>query len=112
MVANYLAPAFVYAYIWYLVMFFFFLSTFSIYIVEKAASHGQKYFINAYFTMMLLRLFLSIGLAFIFIWKDRGQAIIFASNFIVLYLLFLGFEIYTLLANLRHHSKKDSKSKN
>ena len=53
-----------------------------------------------------VRLLISVVLALVFILTDKPNAKLFAGNFVVLYLLYLGFDIYSLLTNLRSHSKK------
>jgi hypothetical protein len=63
---------------------------------------------NIYLATMVARLFVSIIFATFFILYDQGHVIEFAGNFIVLYLLYLGFEIYGILTNLRHHFKEGS----
>lgn len=64
--------------------------------VKKNKGNIMLYF----FGSMIFRFFLSIILAFIVIYLDRSHSIIFAINFIVLYLLFLGFEIFAIITKL------------
>ena len=50
------------------------------------------------------RLLLSFVLLAYFLFQRIPQTYLFVSNFFVLYLLFTGFEIYGLYANLRRFS--------
>lgn len=59
-----------------------------------------------YFVAMLIRLFASVLVALLFIYFDRENASVFAGNFIVLYFMYLGFEIYALMSNLQSHYKE------
>jgi len=63
-------------------------------------------FLAVYFSAMIGRLFISIIFAAIFILTDRTNVFNFSINFLILYLLFLGFEIYGIMTTLRHHFKK------
>lgn len=99
-------PAWIYRFTWIIVLFFFLLTLGSIALTKMAAKHWEKQFVQIYFGIMTVRLFISVAFALIFIIKDRDHVVVFAINFLVLYLLFLGFEIYSILTNLRTHFKK------
>ncbi len=87
-------------------VFFFLLTLFSLYIIEKLTKKKTDNFLAVYFSAMIGRLFISIIFASIFILTDRAHVFNFSINFLILYLLFLGFEIYGIMTNLRHHFKK------
>lgn len=80
----------------------------SLYIIKKLTKNNSQKFLAVYFSAMIGRLFISIIFAAIFILTDRENVFNFAINFLLLYLLFLGFEIYGIMTNLRHHFKKGS----
>ena len=80
----------------------------SLYIIKKLTKKNQDRFLAVYFSAMIGRLFISIIFAAIFILTDRAHVFNFAINFLILYLLFLGFEIYGIMTNLRHNFKKGS----
>ncbi len=101
-----IAPEWVYRFTWIIVLFFFLLTLGSIHLTKYTAKNWPGQFINIYFGIMTLRLFISVAFALVFIFKDRSQVFLFAITFLVLYLLFLGFEIYTIITNLRTHFKK------
>ena len=101
-------PQFVYHRIWLILLFFFLLTLGSVYVIEKITRKNPKNFLAVYFSAMIGRLFISIIFAAIFILTDRANVFIFSINFLILYLLFLGFEIYGIMTNLRLHFKKGS----
>lgn len=99
-------PLYVYHQIWVVLLFFFLLTLASLYIIEKLTKHNSDNFLAVYFSIMIGRLFISIIFAAIFILADRTHVFNFSINFLFLYLLFLGFEIYGIMTNLRHINKK------
>jgi len=103
---NYFVPHLIYHRIWMIVLFFFLLTLASLYIIKKITKKKPDNFLAIYFSAMIGRLFISIIFAAIFILTDRANVFNFAINFLFLYLLFLGFEIYGIMTNLRHHFKK------
>jgi len=90
-----------YGFQWFLVLYFFILTLISLMIVERTARKNIDNLSKGFFGAMMLRFFLSIIIALIVIYLDRENAIIFSVNFIILYLLYLGFEIYYLVKNLQ-----------
>ena len=92
----------IYVRIWWIVLFFIVLTLSSIALMTRAARRTPGNFMSIYLAAMVARLFISIIFATLFILFDRTHVITFAGNFIVLYLLYLGFEIYGILTNLRH----------
>jgi hypothetical protein len=99
-------PQFVYHQVWIILVFFFLLTLASLVVIEKITKKNPDNFLAIYFSVMISRLFISILFAVIFILTDREQLFNFSFNFLILYLLFLGFEIYGIITNLRHHFKK------
>lgn len=91
----------IYEYQWLLVLYFFVLTMISLMIVEKTAKKDMDQISKGFFGAMMLRFFLSIILALVVIYFDREGAIVFAVNFIILYLLYLGFEIFYLINHLQ-----------
>lgn len=55
---------------------------------------------------MVLKMLFSMAFALIYSLNHQGNGIVFVLNFFSLYLLFTGFEIYSLLRNLRHQNLK------
>ena len=79
------------------------------YLIEKVTKRNVENFLAIYFSAMIGRLFISVIFAAIFILIDRANVFNFSINFLFLYLLFLGFEIYGIITNLRLHSTKGTK---
>ena len=103
---KFIMPDIMYHDIWAIFAFFFFLTLASLYVIQRLAAKKPKNFLTIYFSVMVIRLFISIIFAAIFILLDRDNVFIFAINFMALYLSFLGFEIYGIITNLRTHFKK------
>ena len=95
-------PAIIYVRIWWIVLFFITLTLGSMAVMARAARKAQNNFMPIYLSAMVARLFISIIFAALFILFDKAHVMTFAGNFVVLYLLYLGFEIYGILTNLRH----------
>ncbi|MCS6795175.1 MAG: hypothetical protein RMJ97_08325 [Raineya sp.] len=88
-------------YKWYLLLFFASQSILTTYIVSKGMGKDIKVFQNYFFASMLLRMLLSIGAFFYFVYQGVTHLLWFVGTFFVLYFSFVGFEIYGLLHNLR-----------
>lgn len=99
-------PMYLYHQVWMVLLFFFLLTLASLHIIEKFARKNPDNFLAIYFSAMIGRLFISIIFAAIFILIDRAHVFNFAINFLILYLLFLGFEIYGIMTNLRQNNEK------
>jgi hypothetical protein len=108
-ILTFLIPQYVYHQVWIVLVFFFLLTLASLIVIEKVTRKNAKNFLAIYFSAMIARLFISIIFATIFILTDRSHVFNFAINFLFLYLLFLGFEIYGIITNLRHQFKKGSR---
>lgn len=106
LVIHFIKPSWLYQYVWYIHFFFFIVTLGSINATKYASKILNKNFVQIYFGIMTIRLLICLAFAIIFIIKDREHVLLFGINFMVLYLLFLGFEIYTILTNLRTHFKK------
>lgn len=106
LVIYFFEPGWIYRFTWIIVLFFFLLTIASISATNYVAKHWRKQFIQFYFAIMTARLLVSFAIALLFILTDREHVLVFGINFLVLYLLFLGFEIYSILTNLRTHFKK------
>ncbi|WP_162340984.1 hypothetical protein [Cyclobacterium salsum] len=53
----------------------------------------------------VLRLLFSIGFVFIILWAGDKNLLWFVVDFFIIYLLYLLFDMYSLITNLRLHSK-------
>ncbi len=96
-------PQVLYDKIWWLLIFFILLTISSLWVISYATAKNPRNFMAFYFSAMIVRLFISILVAAIIILMSKNQVFVFAINFTTLYLLFLGFEIYSILINLRQN---------
>ena len=86
-----------YSYQWYLLLYFYLITFLSIAVTEKIIQNDAEKLAKGFFIAMMLRLFVSVIIAVVIIYFDRVNSTIFAMNFLILYLLYLGFEIYYLI---------------
>jgi hypothetical protein len=98
--------ALVHPFIWYILGFFLLITGATFYITRLGISYDSDNFQLYYFGSMGFRMLLSIGVVFIYVYLFAENELQFVLNFFVLYFLFTGFEIFSLLANLRPHLKK------
>jgi hypothetical protein len=95
---------------YWLLLFFFSLTFISLKLLISFASPGSEHFVMIYFGTAAIRLFISAGLALLMIMMDRSNIIVFVANFMTLYLLYLGFEIYAIISIFRNHSEKTTEN--
>ncbi|MDX5419472.1 MAG: hypothetical protein LPK09_09660 [Hymenobacteraceae bacterium] len=98
----------VHAYIWYILAFFVFITGFTYYLTQLGYKNDPENFQVYYFASMGFRVVLSIGVVALYAYFYKEGRLQFVFNFFALYFLFTGFEIYSLLANLRPHLKKQN----
>jgi hypothetical protein len=89
-----------------MVAFFFIITSGALGLILLKFNKNPDSFSKYYFITMAGRLFLGV----LFVWAGliliTENRIIFVSNFLVLYLLFLGFEIYYLITNFQSRTRK------
>ncbi len=98
-------PQVIHSQIWeiyiFLVILFFLINLMTSFLLKKSAEN--------FFQISLLAMILRIIGSFVFIgiqvWGGMENIILFISDFFVLFLLYLVFDIYTFIANLRPISK-------
>ncbi|QDA59799.1 hypothetical protein [Hymenobacter jejuensis] len=93
----------------YVFGFFVVISVITYWITARAVRADANNFMAAYFGSMVVRLLLSVGLVMVFLYKggahERPGRWTFLGSFFVLYFLFAGFEVWSVLSNLRPFSK-------
>lgn len=94
-------PGWLYTYQWYLLIYFYLITLLSLVMVEKAALKSSENVSKGFFGAMMVRMFLSVIIALIIIYFDRESSTIFAVNFVILYFLYLGLELFYLLKYLQ-----------
>ncbi|MFC2125572.1 hypothetical protein ACFLU5_12245 [Bacteroidota bacterium] len=97
-------PDWIYSQFIWLVLFFLVITFASLLVINKAIETDPDNIARNYFGAMFIRLFISVIVAIVIIYYDRENSTVFAGNFVILYLMYLGFEIYTLITNLQIHS--------
>ncbi|MDX5346519.1 MAG: hypothetical protein LPJ89_10960 [Hymenobacteraceae bacterium] len=100
----------VHPYIWYIFGFFIFITAVTFTVTRLGIQQDEDNFQLYYFGSMGLRVLLSIGVVFVYVYVSKERELQFVLNFFVLYFLYTGFEIYSILTNLRPHLKKQHKS--
>ncbi len=90
-----------YTHQWYLLLYFYLITVLSVVIIEGTTQKDAEKLAKGFFSAMMLRLFVSVVIAIVIIYFDRVNSTIFALNFLILYLLYLGFEIYYLISILQ-----------
>ncbi len=89
---------------WWVLLFYFVLTLLGEWFISGAMRRNKDNFMASYMAVIGLRFLLSAGFIGIFIYQRPPDLRIFVTNFFVLYLLFLGFEIWGVLGNLRRDS--------
>jgi hypothetical protein len=91
---------------WYILAFFVFITAITFYIIKLGLTEDENNFQLYYFGSMGLRVILSLAIIFVYVYLYKERELQFVLNFFVLYFLYTGFEIYSILTNLRPHLKK------
>ena len=97
---------FIHPLIWWMVGFFVFVTGFAHYVAHMGLKHDQEHLHAYYYASMGVRMVFVIIAIFIYRYFNEERVIQFVFNFFVLYFIYTGFEIYSLLSNLRQNSKK------
>ena len=92
----------------YWVPFFFVINGVASFFIFKALNKDQQRMVLVYLATTVFRLLISASVIFFALINGVEDRITFVINFAVVYLAFLGFEIYSLLTNLRAHLEKDT----
>lgn len=88
-------------------IFFFAIATFlacflALWGLQKEGNEGVLVIMAAF----VIKLLACLVFVLVYLHKNQVDKILFVSNFFVLYILFTLFEMYSLLANLRHQKNK------
>ena len=82
----------------FLIIFFFSVALISHYFQLKSISGKLIRFVNAYLLLMIAKLFLYLVIIIAYVMLNRAEALPFMINFLVLYLFYTIFEVYSLLS--------------
>jgi hypothetical protein len=91
--------------VWNVLLFFFFLTLLTGYLSHLILKIGKDNFVLTVLAGTIFRFVISLGYILVFLFTGVDNIILFVANFFVIYLLYLLFDIYGLMANLRPHSK-------
>lgn len=95
-------------YKWYLLLFFAVQSILTTFITSEGLKRDPSYFQGFFFSAMVLRMFLCIGVIFFVVYQGVINPLLFIITFFILYFCFISFEIYSLLHNLQANSRENS----
>ncbi|MES2731785.1 MAG: hypothetical protein V4714_08555 [Bacteroidota bacterium] len=101
---GYLAPDFIHPHKWLVFSFLLVLSLGVHLILQWVAKKHPSDWVGYYLGIVVGRLLLSVVFLGYLIFAKTPQLYLLIGNFFVLYLCYTGFEIYSLLANLRRNS--------
>ena len=96
----------VHPYTWYILAFFVFVTVFTYQLTKKGYQEDEENFQLYYFGSMAFRVVMCLAVVVLYILFAEDRHLQFTLNFFVLYFIFTGFEIYSILTNLRPISKK------
>lgn len=101
-----LYPQFVYHDIEFLMAFFYAIFLFTYFLISLAIKNKDgKSAVIINLAAVVIRLIACIISAWFFLRNDPENSTVFVANFFIIYLFYLGFEIYSILSNLRPHLK-------
>lgn len=102
---NYFLPNWIHSSVWKILSFFALLTwltgTFVHYLIKLSKENSPNILLGA----TALRFLASLGFIVIYLFLNVENIILFVANFFIIYLFYLIFDIYGLIANLRPHSK-------
>jgi len=90
---------------WKAMLLFFLSVSFLLHrLMSVGFENNREKFVQMYMASLVARLLLSLVFVGFFLYRKVDQKQVFISDFLVLYLCYTGFEIYTLSRNLRRDS--------
>ena len=91
---------------WYMLLFFAGITWATFYFIRKGIGEDAGSFQLYYFGSSVARVLLSMFVVFFYVYFATERELQFAVNFFLIYFIYTGFEIYSILSNLRRISKK------
>ena len=85
----------------YMIAFFFIITLLGIGIIAMKFIADAESFVKYYFLVMVGRLLLGVIFVTIGLYVLNENKVIFVANFLILYLLYLGFEIFYIIAKFQ-----------
>jgi len=109
-VSSQFGPRIVHPLTGYILGFFAVLSAITYWITDRLVQANPNNFMAAYFGSVVARLLVSVGFVLVYFYKGGAKegsgTWAFLGSFFLLYFLFAGFEIWSVLSNLRPFSKR------
>ncbi|WP_084096955.1 hypothetical protein [Cyclobacterium lianum] len=91
--------------LWTMLVFFSLLTAMTAFMAVKLMKLEMFNSVSVILGVTVVRLLCSIGFVFLILWQGDENLLWFVVDFFIIYLLYLLFDIYSLIANLRLHSK-------
>ncbi|MDN5212672.1 hypothetical protein QQ020_11470 [Fulvivirgaceae bacterium BMA12] len=105
-VVHWLHPQSIYHNIEFLLAFFYATFLFTYFLISLAFKNKDaKSAVIINLSAVVIRLIACVISAYFFLRNDPENHNVFVTNFLVVYLFYLGFEIYSILSNLRPNLK-------
>jgi len=105
LVRSWWNPIWIHEYTPNMILFYFGLGLVSGLILQFLSSIGEENSVPLILGAGLIRLLASLGFVFVVLWIGTENILWFVVNFFVIYLLYLLFDIYMFITNLRPHSE-------
>ncbi|GAB4107607.1 hypothetical protein GCM10028791_00530 [Echinicola sediminis] len=102
---QYLMPDWVHSRVWQVIIFYFGLMLVSGQLIQLLLKQSKDNSVNIALGATVFRFLASLIFIAICLFLKIDNKILFFANFFVVYLLYLLFDIYSLITNLRPHSK-------
>lgn len=100
-------PDLIYKRIWYFIIYFYFISILILTLLNFAVSKSKGSIMTYYLGTMVIRFFLSAALILVFMLIDRQEIVLIAVNFMALYLIYLGFDIFIIITKFARSLNND-----
>jgi hypothetical protein len=91
--------------IWHILIFFALFTLITTLVSEKFMGINDYNSVAVILGTAVFRFILSVGFVFFILWRGDKNILWFVVDFFSIYLLYLLFDIYSLITNLRLHSK-------
>ena len=102
---TYLAPQWIHEKIGTVLRFYFILTLLTGLLTQYLLKISKENSVPILLGSSLIRLLASLGFVFVILWSSTENILWFVVDFFIIYLLYLLFDIYTLITNLQPHSE-------
>jgi hypothetical protein len=104
LILSWLKAGYTSKWIGYMILFFFLVTFSGLALILKKFKEEPGSFVRYFFSVMIARLMLAAVFVSAGLYLNFENRIIFVVNFLTLYLIYLGFEIYYLISNFQSGS--------